>query len=71
MCYHFVLLTGKSLPRGYPNKLPNPRTVSNLVSDSALGPRNQYDRWRTGEVMCFGQLIAHDYIETAAAAGTF
>ncbi|VDI68298.1 Hypothetical predicted protein [Mytilus galloprovincialis] len=59
---------GKSLPRGYPNKLPNPRTVSNLVSDSALGPRNQYDRWRTGEVMCFGQLIAHDYIETAPAA---
>ncbi|CAC5417199.1 PXDN [Mytilus coruscus] len=56
---------GISLPRGYPNKLPNPRTLSNLVSDSDLGPKNQSDQWRTGEVMCFGQLIAHDYIETA------
>ncbi|CAC5407262.1 PXDN [Mytilus coruscus] len=57
---------GISLPRGYPNKLPNPRTLSNLVSDSALGPKNQNDRTRTGEAMCFGQLIAHDVIETAA-----
>ncbi|VDI27331.1 Hypothetical predicted protein [Mytilus galloprovincialis] len=55
---------GKSLPRGFPNRLPDPRLVSNVASDPALGPFNQFDKIRTGQHMAFGQLLAHDFIET-------
>ncbi|XP_052091220.1 myeloperoxidase-like isoform X2 [Mytilus californianus] len=60
---------GKSLPRGFPNRLPDPRLVSNVVSDPALGPYNQFDKIRTGQHMAFGQLLAHDFIETDIPSG--
>ncbi|XP_076090144.1 salivary peroxidase/catechol oxidase-like [Mytilus galloprovincialis] len=60
---------GKSLPRGFPNRLPDPRLVSNVVSDPALGPYNQFDEIRTGQHMSFGQLLAHDFIETDIPSG--
>ncbi|CAG2211669.1 PXDN [Mytilus edulis] len=55
---------GRSIPRGYPHHLPDARLVSNLISDSALGPDDQFDNIRSGEVMGFGQILAHDLIET-------
>ncbi|XP_071156046.1 salivary peroxidase/catechol oxidase-like isoform X2 [Mytilus edulis] len=60
---------GKSLPRGFPNRLPDPRLVSNVASDPALGPFNQFDKIRTGQHMAFGQLLAHDFIETDIPSG--
>ncbi|XP_071142120.1 chorion peroxidase-like [Mytilus edulis] len=55
---------GVSMPRGFPDRLPDPRVVSNAVSDSSFGPKHQSDRKRTGQHMSFGQLLAHDFIET-------
>ncbi|CAC5363385.1 PXDN [Mytilus coruscus] len=60
---------GISLPRGFPDRLPDPRVVSNAVSDSSLGPKNQSDKKRTGQHMSFGQLLAHDFIETEIPSG--
>ncbi|CAC5391002.1 PXDN [Mytilus coruscus] len=56
--------TGKSLPRGFPKRLPDQRLVSNVASDPALGPCNQFDKIRTGQNMAFGQRLTHDFIET-------
>lgn len=64
------LFTGRSIPRGYPHHLPDARLVSNLISDSALGPDDQFDNIRSGEVMGFGQILAHDLIETQIPSGT-
>ncbi|CAC5381296.1 PXDN [Mytilus coruscus] len=60
---------GRGVPRGYPHHLPDARLVSNLISDSALGPDDQFDNIRSGEVMGFGQILAHDLIETQIPSG--
>ena len=49
--------------------MPNPREVSRIVFASQLGPKNQFDKSRSAELMGHGQLIAHDIIRTEINEG--
>lgn len=57
---------GVNLPRGFPNKLPEPRLVSNVMGKTIGGDKQDV---RSAEHMAFGQLIAHDFIETELHKG--
>jgi hypothetical protein len=51
--------------------LPGPRVVTNLISDEALGPKNQADKKRSGQSFAQGQTLAHDLVDTKLLGGKY
>lgn len=54
-------------PRGYPNKLPNPKRISDLMAN-AHG-HDTFDKLRTTEHVAWGQFVSHDFVFTKTPLG--